>query len=176
MTRPFISLLLTGLLILSAPSVFAQSNNASDRDQPINITSDKATVDDRNNTHTFEGNVLLTQGSLELRGDKLVVIQGPDGFHTGVVTVAPGKLATFRQKREGTNEYIEGEAERIEYDARTEVATLFVRAEVISGGDVVRGDIIEYDALTENYSAHRLPDSSGPQTHVTIQPRNSGAE
>lgn len=148
----------------------------TDRDQPINIEADKVTVDDRNRTHTFEGNVVLTQGTLELRGSKVVVVQGADGFQTGVATADEGKLAKFRQKREASNEYIDGEAERIEYDGRNETATLFKRAKVSAGGDVVRGDVIEYDALTENYTAHRLPTSgndANSRIRVTIQPKNA---
>src|SRR5690606_31985381 len=120
------------------------------------------TVDDRNKVHIFEGSVVLTQGSLELRGERLVVTQGADGFQTGIATAPAGGLATFRQKREDSDEYIDGEAIRIEYDTRTEQAKLFERAKVMSGGDVVTGDYIEYDAITENYAATRLaPDGQG---------------
>lgn len=146
-----------------------------DRQQPINIESDRATVDDRNKVHIFEGNAILTQGSLRLRGERLVVTEGADGFHTGVATAPAGGLATFRQLREGTdNEYVEGEAVRIEYDTRTEQAKLFERAMVTSAGDIVTGDYIEYDALTENYAATRLAPKDGTapsRVNVTIQPR-----
>ena len=163
------------LAALIAVTPLAQAERA-DRDQPINIEADKVTVDDRNRIHTFEGNVVLTQGTLELRGTKIVVVQGADGFHTGVATAAPGKLATFRQKREGSQEYIEGEAERIEYDGRNETAKLFQRARVRAGGDVVSGDVIEYDALTENYTAFRMPTPGSTESsriRVTIQPKPS---
>ena len=48
----------------------------------------------------------------------------PDGYQYGVATAQPGKLATFRQKRDGVDEYIEGEAERIEYDGKADTVTL----------------------------------------------------
>jgi len=164
--RRFITALLTsGLLALATFNVHAER---TDRDQPVEIEADHASVDDRNRVHTFTGNVILTQGSLRLHGEKLVITQGADGFQTGVATAAPGELATFRQRREGTNEFIEGEAERIEYDTRTEVAKLFHRAKVTSAGDTVTGDYIEYDAITENYAASRQAAGSGRDTRVRV--------
>jgi lipopolysaccharide export system protein LptA len=109
--------------------------------------------------HVFEGNVILTQGTLTIRGDKLVVTQDAAGFQNGVATAAGKGLATFRQRRDGSTEYVEGEAERIEYDSRSEKARLFNRAKVTSGGDQVTGHYIEYDAITENYLATNAPGS-----------------
>lgn len=145
-----------------------------DRAQPVDIIADRMTIDDRNKTHTFEGNVVLTQGSLEIKGDKMVVIQGADGYQTGIATGSAERPATFRQRREGSNEYIEGEAVRIEYDSRNERARLFTRARVKSGADLVTGDFIEYDALTERYYASNAPGSTanGGRVRAVIQPRS----
>lgn len=149
----------------------------ADRDQPVNIEADRLTVDDRNKVHVFEGAVVLTQGTLTIRGDKLVVTQGADGFQKGVATASGSRLATFRQKREGTNDFVEGEAERIEYDSRAEQARLFNRARVVSGGDEVRGHYIEYDAISENYLASNAPGgetttSGGGRVRAVIQPKS----
>jgi len=162
------------ILVAVTPTALAER---TDRQQPVNIESDRMTVDDRNKVHVFEGNVILTQGSLLLKGDKLVVTQDAAGFQNGVATASGGKLATFRQKREATKEYVDGEAERIEYDSRNEKARLFNRARVTSGGDEVRGAYIEYDAITENYLATNAPGSkpaSGGDARVraVIQPKS----
>ncbi len=154
----------------------------SDREQPVNIEADRVTVDDRNKVHIFEGNVVLTQGTLVIKGDKLVVTQGADGFQTGVATAGDKRLASFRQKREGSDTYIEGEAERIEYDSRSERARLFNRARVNSGGDEVRGHYIEYDALTENYLVTNQPGTATARAEgdgrvrAVIQPKNSDTD
>ena len=66
----------------------------------------------------FEGNVILNQGTLQIRTNRLVVTQDADGFQKGVATGGANGLARFRQKRDGKDEYIEGEGERIEHDAR----------------------------------------------------------
>ena len=114
-----------------------------------------------------------------IKGDKLVVTQDAAGFQNGVATATGNKLATFRQKREATGEYVDGEAERIEYDSRNEKARLFNRARVTSGGDEVRGAYIEYDAISENYLATNAPGSkpaAGSDTRVraVIQPKSEG--
>lgn len=161
------------LLALSVTCITAQAERA-DREMPVNIEANLVTVDDRNKVHVFEGDVVLTQGSLMIKGDKLVVTQGADGFQNGVATAAGGKLASFRQKREASSEYVNGEAERIEYDSRTEKAKLFQRAHVSSGGDEVRGAYIEYDAVSENYLVTNAPGSTAASTgrvRATIQPK-----
>lgn len=174
MTKPIFPLLFCS--VLTAYSFNALAERA-DRDKPINIEADKVTVDDRNRTHTFDGNVVLTQGTLVMRGSKLVVVQGADGFQTGVATGTPNKLASFRQKREASQEFIDGEAERIEYDSRNETAKLFGRARIQAGKDVLTGDVIEYDALTENYTAFRLPPKGAAKDdsriRMTIQPKTN---
>lgn len=172
------AVLATLALLGAAFCVSAQAANA-DRQQPVNIEADRMTVDDRNKVHVFDGNVILTQGSLVIRGDKLVVTQDASGFQKGVATASGARLATFRQKREATNEYVDGEAERIEYDSRSEKARLFNRARVVSGGDEVRGHFIEYDAITERYMATNAPGSSSAGAATTdrrvravIQPKS----
>ena len=141
------------LFVLSMP-VLAER---ADRDKPVNIVANKVTVDDRNKVHVFEGNVVLTQGTLTITGDKMVVTQDADGFQRGSATGNAKQLATFRQKRDNSTEYVEGEAERIEYDSRTERAKLFRSAKVSSGGDEVKGHYIEYDSISENYLVTNAP-------------------
>ncbi|PTD96686.1 lipopolysaccharide transport periplasmic protein LptA [Pseudothauera lacus] len=168
---------LLACLLIAATPAWA---DRSDRTQPVDIEANHVTVDDRSKTHVFEGEVILTQGSLQIRGDRLVVTQGADGFQTGVATASGGRLATFRQRREGTtNEYVEGEAERVEYDSRNERVRLFVRAYVKSGGDEVRGPFIEYNTLTENYvvsgSSAGDPASASGRVRAVIQPKGGDA-
>ncbi|MDI3490154.1 MAG: lipopolysaccharide export system protein LptA, partial [Thauera sp.] len=84
-------------LAIALATLFGMSQHAfaerADRDQPVNIEADNMTVDDRNKVHVFEGSVVLTQGSLVIKGDKLVVTQDAAGFQNGVATASGGKLA-----------------------------------------------------------------------------------
>ena len=128
-----------------AASVPAHAEKA-DRDKPINIESDRVTVDDIKQLSVFEGNVVLTQGTMVIRGDRMEVRQDKEGFKLGTVW---GNLAYFKQKREGLDENVEGWGERIEYDSRADKVQLFTRAAMKRGEDDVAGDYISYDATTE---------------------------
>src|SRR5450830_1928923 len=89
----------------------------ADRNKPMNVESDALRFDDLKQTSVFTGRVVLTKGTIIIRGAKIDVRQDADGNQFGVVTAEPGKLAFFRQKREGLDEFIEGEGETIEYDS-----------------------------------------------------------
>ena len=143
---------LSALAVLTSLPLPAHAEKA-DREKPINHEADRVSMDDINKVQIFEGNVVLTQGTMQLRTSKLVITQDADGFQKGVATGGANGLARFRQKRDGKDENIEGEAERIVHDARAEKTEFFVRAYIKSGQDEVRGHYISYDALTERYAA-----------------------
>ena len=137
-------------LLLTALALPAHAEKA-DREKPMNIEADRMSIDDVKKLQVFEGNVVLIQGTLQIRTSLLVVTQDADGFQKGVATGGANGLARFKQKREGQDEYIEGEGERIEHDARAEKTEFFIRGWVKSGLDEVKGPYISYDALTEKY-------------------------
>jgi len=117
-TQPLAPVLaLFALLTLVAPLAHAEK---ADREKPINLEADSISMDDINKVQVLEGNVILTQGTMQILTSKLVVTQDIDGFQKGVATGGANGLARFKQKREGRDEYIEGEAERIVHDARSE--------------------------------------------------------
>ncbi len=167
----FFATLLASSLIVGA----AQAERA-DRDKPVNLEADRVTVDDIKRVHIFEGNVALTQGTLLIRSAKLVVTQDAEGFQKGVASGGADGLARFRQKREGKDEYVDGEGERIEYDSRSEKSEFFIRAYVKSGVDEVRGNYIQYDGITEQYLVTSVPGAKPgtPAARVTaiIQPKS----
>ncbi|MGZ8264786.1 MAG: lipopolysaccharide transport periplasmic protein LptA [Burkholderiales bacterium] len=129
-------------LALAAP-VHAEK---ADRTKPIHLEADRVTVDDVKQIATFTGNVVLTQGSMTMRGDRMQVRQDKSGFRHGTTW---GSLAYFRQKRDSVDEFIEGWAERIEYDSRTDKVEMFNRAMLRRGQDQVQGSYISYDVATE---------------------------
>lgn len=168
------------LCLLAIGGAFAAGGahaERADRDKPVHLEAARVTVDDVKRVHIFEGNVVLTQGSLVIRSAKLVVTQDAEGFQKGVATGGDNGLARFRQKREGKDEYVDGEAERIEYDSRTEKAEFFTRAYVKSGVDEVRGNFISYDGITEQYLVTAVPGAKPgtPQGRVQaiIQPKST---
>jgi lipopolysaccharide export system protein LptA len=159
---------------LAAGSALAER---ADRDKPINIESDRMVSDEAKKVSTFEGKVVLTQGSLIIRADRIVVWQDGDGSYHGV---ASGNPATFRHKRDGYGEYIDGEAFRIEYDNKLERVEFFNGARLRrDSGDDIRGDFISYDAGTERFTVKSTGDASGAdregRVRATIMPKKPAA-
>ena len=168
---------IAGVMLAAAP---ARAEKA-DRDKPVNIEADRVSVDDVKKIQTFDGNVQLVKGTLIIRAERIVVIQDDDGYQRGIATGTASVPPRFRQKREGQDEYIEGEGERIEHDAKAEKTEFFNRAWVKSGLDEVRGQFISYDARSEQYfvtsgpNGTRAKPGSGDRVRAVIQPKNSGA-
>lgn len=176
MRRARAACLLAGAIAALAVSSAALAERA-DRDKPINVESNRMTADDAKQVAVFEGRVILTQGTFVLRADRLTVRQDKEGNQYGI---AIGKPATFRQKRDGVDEWIEGEALRIEYDAKMEKVELFERARVNRGQDEVRGNYISYDARTEfmlvqdskeGPKAAAAGSGDGGRVRATLQPK-----
>lgn len=132
------------LLLLLTPAIALAE--LADRDKPVNLEADTVTLDDTSKVSTYQGNVQLTQGTLLIRADKLVVKEDGAGFQHGT---AYGNPASFRQKREGADEYVEGYGLRIEYDGKGDKVELFTQARMKRNQDEVRGNYISYDAKTE---------------------------
>lgn len=130
----------------------------ADSYKPTEIQYDTADLDDVKQIRTLRGNVVLTRGTLRMKSDKAVVTQDPEGYQYVTLTGVPGKPATFRQKRDGEGEqWIEGEAERIDYDGRIELVKLFSKARIkrLEGdrpSDEVAGEFISYDSRKEYFS------------------------
>lgn len=131
----------------------------ADKDKPIALSSDKAQFDDVNQIYHLESNVLLVKGTLIIRGEKAHVKIDPEGYQLATIFAKPGGIASLRQRRDtGLDEYIEGQADWIQYDAKSETATLVGKAKMsqLSGtkiSDQVNGDRIHYDGQTEKYNA-----------------------
>lgn len=166
---PTIILLPTFLLPLWAPACFAER---ADRDKPVNLEADQVLIDDVQQISTFTGNVKLTQGTMLIRGDKIVVKQDKEGFKHGT---AYGNTASFRQKREGLDEYVDGYGERIEYDTRAETVDFYMQARLKRNMDEVRGEHITYSAKTEIFqvnSSGASPEKGPPKrVRAVLQPK-----
>ena len=155
------------LLSIDAPA------ERADREKPMSVESDRMTADDSNKILTFEGRVVITQGTMILRADRVTLREDRDGTKSAS---AVGTPARFRQKRDNVNEWIDGEAERIEFDGRTERVELFVRARLSRGKDEVRGNYIAYDQKTDFFRVQHTKDGTAPggetsRIQAVLQPR-----
>jgi len=158
---------------------FSALAEKADRDKPVNLEADTVTVDDAKRISTYEGNVVLVQGTLNIRSDKMVVTEDAEGFQHGT---AYGNPAYFRQKREGFDEYIEGWGKRIEYDNRTDKVELFTEARMKKNQDEVHGNFISYDGKTELFNVigggKEAASASNPRGRVraVMQPKKKTGE
>ncbi len=107
----FFSLIL--MAALTAGAVLPAAAETADRDKPMNAEADALRYDDLKQSSVFTGNVVITKGTTIIRGAQVDVSQDPEGYQLAIATAAPGKLAYYRKKRDGVDEYIEGEGERI---------------------------------------------------------------
>jgi len=164
------------LISLSLLSSHALAESA-DRDKPIDLEADTVKVDDAKQISTYSGNVILTKGTLVIHADKLIVREDKEGFQH---STSLGNPSTFKQKREGKNEYIQGSGQRIEYDSRLDKVQLYTKAWVKRGEDIVHGDYIMYDANAEYAEVigggkSSEKGSSSGRVHAIIQPKNKKA-
>ncbi len=134
------------LALLLVPGAGAEK---ADKDKPTQIDANRMSSDDARRISIFEGNVVLTKGTILLRADRITVRQDAEGFQISTATGAP---ARFRQKRDGKDEWIEGEALAIEIDDKREKIELRDKARIVRGEDEVRGDLISIDTRSEFFS------------------------
>ena len=176
----FHSFVTVALLALLAMPVAAEK---ADRDKPMNAEADALRYDDLKQTSVFTGNVVITKGTTIIRGAQVDVSQDPEGYQLAVATAAPGKLAYYRKKRDGVDEYIEGEGERIEYDSRADLVKFIKRAVVrrykgATLSDETTGALIVYDNNTDTFSVDASAKSAGAanpggRVRAMISPRGA---
>jgi lipopolysaccharide export system protein LptA len=133
--------------------------------------------DDLKQITVFKGHVVITKGTIVLKGERIELREDPQGFQYGLITPEPGARAFYRQKREGLNEFMEGEAERIEYDGRLDRVTLSQRAVLrryrgSTLNDEMSGQVITYDHLKETF---RIDGKSSPQGISSTSSASSSA-
>ncbi len=169
-------------LALAAVLAGPAAAEKADRNKPINVEADRMQYDDLKQINVFTGNVVLTKGTILLRADRLVIRQDPEGYQYGTAT---GNLAFFRQKRDGVDQFVEGQARQIDYDGKLETFRLqqqatMRRTEHDRVIDEVHGSDILYESRNEFFTVESGAAAAGPgnpagRVRVIIQPRETGA-
>jgi lipopolysaccharide export system protein LptA len=159
---------------LSLPASAAQN----DRDKPITFAGDSGDANLQARGGALTGNVIITQGTLSIRADRIVFKQNADN---SLSATAYGNPVEIRQKREGVEEYYEGYAQRVEYDGAKDLVELFDRALLKRGQDEIRSNYVSYNTATEIFKAEgragTAPDPAGAGARVRgmFQPRSESA-
>ena len=143
---------LTPVLIF-APAVATALS--TDSQQPIQIEADFAELDDQEGRTVYVGNVIVTQGSIRMTGDKLRVHFSPDKDLEDVYM--EGRPAYFKQTPDGGKEDVEGEGLLIEYHAKKSVLHLIQKAKLTQGDRLFEGDRINYDTAKSVITARAQP-------------------
>lgn len=155
------------VLALAAVLPAAQAEKA-DRSQPMTIAADQqSTIDLLKQVVVFNGNVVITQGTLAIHADRVEVRESPEGFRSAVALGGAGRPASFRQKRDGADEYIEGRADRVEYDGQGDTVHFVGHAQVrrLRAGtpaDEINGNEISYDNVAERFNVQGGPTNVSP--------------
>ena len=154
--------LLAALAVLALPAAAERS----DREKEIVVGADRLTADDANRTSTFEGNVVVTQGTMRITAARVTVKEDAQRHK---LDVASGSPVTFRQKRDKVDEWVEGFAERAEFDDRDDVLKLYGKARVKSNQNELAGDFISYDMRREVAEVSGAPPGKAPPANSRVK-------
>ncbi len=178
--RAFMKIIFSALLLATTTLATPVWAEKADRNKPMNVEADLLRYDDVQQTTVFTGRVVLTKGSITIRGAKLEVRQDPQGYQYGTVTGSETELAFFRQKRDGIDEYIEGQGETLVYNGkadtvRFEKSAVLRRYRGTTLADEVSGANILYENLTDKFSVDgsnpSAPGSPKGRVRATLTPK-----
>jgi lipopolysaccharide export system protein LptA len=150
------------------------SAEKADRDKPINFSAEQpAEVDFEKRVGTLRGNVVITQGTMTIHADRIDFKQNADN---SLSATAFGNPVSFRQKKDDSDEYFEGYAQRAVYDGQKQLLELFDRALLKQGSDEIRSNYVSYNSASGIFKAEGRPDTpgvEGPGARVrgVFQPR-----
>lgn len=152
----------------------------ADRNQAMVVEADKpGTVDLQRQIVVFNGNVSITQGTMVIRAERVELREMPDGYRAATALGGAGKQASYRQKRDNVNEYVEGVADRIEFDGRADTLR-FVGNGVVrrlrgsTVADEITGSLITWDNTAELFSVQGgAPTAANPggRVRAVLSPR-----
>jgi lipopolysaccharide export system protein LptA len=157
------SLLKVALLCIISTNALALSN---DSEQPVYIDSDSQKLDMKSNQVTFEGDVKLVQGSIEVNAEKIVVVRDAE---TGTITSIQsfGEPTTFRQETDDGKE-LRGQALELLYSMSNNQLTMTKQAQLMQDDSLIKGDTIRYQIDTETMIADG---GNGTRVSTVLQPQ-----
>ena len=162
------------------PAAFPAWAEKADRDKPTQIEANRMSADDVKRMTIFEGNVVLTKGTIAVRAERIVVRQDAEGFQLTSATGAPVRFKQKQDPKEGEKEgrWMDGEALRVEIDERKQTLELFDNARVNRGGDEVAGAYIFVDQRSDFFQVTASKGGKEGQTSgrvtAVIQPKAGG--
>lgn len=170
-----------GVAICLATAAGSAAAERADRLKPLQVESDQpGKMDLLNQFVVFNGNVVLSKGTMLIRAARVEVRETPEGYYLAMAVGAAGRPATFRQKRDGVDETIEGEADRLEVDGKASVVKFVGNASVrrLRGAEVadeISGQVVSYDSVNEVFNvsggARASATNPGGRVRAVLTPR-----
>jgi lipopolysaccharide export system protein LptA len=178
------ALLALAALVLLAAGLPARAER-DDRNKPMTVDSSGAqpdVVDLNQQKAVFTGNVVITQGTMQIHADRVEVSQDKEGNRLGFAFGSPQHPATFRQRRDRPDEWSEGEAQRIEYDSAANRIRFIGNAQLrmlrgTTVTDQASAALITYDTAADTVALNgagegtATPANPGGRTTVVFTPR-----
>jgi len=157
--------------MLAALAALPALAEQADSTKPTQVEANRMSADDARRMNVFEGNVVVTRGTLRILADRIVVRQDAEGFQYATAT---GNPVRFRQRQdpkppEKEGQWLEGEAKRIELDEKSGKIELYNAARVKRGGDEVAGDYILVDQRSDFFTV--TPGKGEGRVRATLQPK-----
>jgi len=166
--EPFILRFAALLLAALSPALWALPD---DRSQPIEIEANQAMRDDARGLTVYEGDVVITQGSILIRADKVSIFG--DGRQVTRV-VGEGNPAHYEQVPEVGKAPVVARARTISYEVGSEKIILTRDASLRQEEATLTGERIEYDLLQEIIRAQGGDDNQ--RIRMVIPPSQQGAD
>lgn len=177
MTLPRAAAAVTLGVLLAAAGATSPRAEKADREKEIQILADRLTADDAKREAVYDGNVVITQGTLRVTASRIVVREDAEGYRSYVATGTP---VTFRQKRDKVDEWVDGEAQRAEFEDRSELIKLFQAARLRTPQGELTGDFVSYDRGKEFVEVTGAPGGKpgepGSRVKATIVPPKKDAD
>lgn len=170
------SIILTALILVSFALYAQDKQTNNERNLPLHVESDYAVYSDVTQTSVFTGRVILTQGSMKIDADRIETIVDPEGYQYATATMDKNGLVHFEQKRQGTNEVLKAQGQKLIFDGKQNLVVFSKKAQMrrlTTQGkliDKIDSDELVYNQLTEVFESRALPDASG-RSRIIITPK-----
>lgn len=161
--KPSLHRALLWLAVLPAPLCALAAG--TDRQQPVHLRADRIDIDQKTGVSLYRGHVIFTQGTLRLTAARATARHRGNELET---VTAEGAPVTFRHRPEGSEAFIEGDAERAVYHAPTRRVDLYKNVNVRRDRDSFRGAVLHYDIENESLIAES---DAERRVYVALVPR-----
>lgn len=145
-----------------------KANALPDAQMPVHIQADRANFNHKVGLATYHGNVIVDQGSRNLRAKKLVIQR--DAQNRIEVMIATGNPATFKSQSDINKPPGTGSADTIKYYPQLNKVKLLHNATLTQNGDTISSPKLTYNIVTEELQGNSTKQQ---RTTIVLQPKRA---